>query len=43
VNAAAVWVFAGPRFVAWFYGLLGLWLLIVIVAWYVRTSLGRNP
>jgi membrane protein YdbS with pleckstrin-like domain len=43
VNAAAIWVFAGPRFVAWSFGLLWLWLLVVIVAWYVRERLGRNP
>ena len=40
--AAAIWLFAGPKFAAWFFGLVGLWLLVVIVAWYVRERLGRN-
>jgi hypothetical protein len=43
VNAAAIWVFAGPRFVAWSFGLLWLWTLVVIVAWCIRERLGRTP
>jgi len=41
--AAAAWVVVGPRFVAWAYGLLGLWVLVVIVATSVKTRLSRNP
>jgi hypothetical protein len=40
--AAAAWVVVGPRFVAWIYGLLGLWVLVVIVATSVKTRLSRN-
>ena len=41
--SVAVWVFAGPRFVAWFWGLLIAWLLVEIVAESVKTRLSRNP
>ncbi len=41
--AAAAWVAVGPRFVAWAYGLLGLWVLVVIVATSVKARLSRNP
>lgn len=46
VNVAigvGVWVAAGPKFLAVAWALLALWFLVVIVATFVKTRLGRNP